>query len=240
MDESKSSASRGVFALVDIPAHSTVRSKEVIELVQFSPAAVNVIGKMYDDYYEVAEDLAPVYAYMFGYGYSNNFFGEASAFVDSSFLTFMNHGCNGTSNYGKEEQGDITEWSADPDTFLPHLSFNRRQRGDSIFDPVLDRNFYELVIDGDITTKDIKAGDEILDNYLRMIGTEADWNHDVVMLRKMCSGQGAAEIENYESNMDIYDETPEGESSGDAVEEEEDDDEEEEDGEEDEDEEEEE
>jgi len=104
--------------------------------------------------------------------------------VDSNIVTFVNHGCRGTYNVGEEM--DVDEFSVDPDKPIEALSGKSHAGRASIFDPVIDRH---LIGTMETTVKDIKAGDEILDNYLAFIGSEGFWADDVMDLRKQCSGE---------------------------------------------------
>jgi SET domain-containing protein len=46
--------------------------------------------------------------------------------------------------------------------------------------------------------RDIKAGEEILSNYLDFSSDEKFWAHDVVDLRNICSGVALGEVTEYE------------------------------------------
>lgn len=111
--------------------------------------------------------------------------------MDSSFLTFANHGCGGEYNIGLETEFDemtaLTEVM--PDEVAGRKSFK--------FSPVIDRHlgYLQNVVEA---LDDIPAGDEILDNYLAFTSDEADWAHDVKQLREQCSGGAAGDVTSYE------------------------------------------
>jgi hypothetical protein len=69
----------------------------------------------------------------------------------------------------------------------PIDELNGRIHSDSLFDPVIDRHLFSSITDASI--RDIKAGEEILDNYLNFIGSDGDWANDVSDLRKQCNGE---------------------------------------------------
>ena len=103
--------------------------------------------------------------------------------VDSSILTFANHGCRGSNNVGERTHGD--EFSVDLNA--PEESINGKSHsGTSVFNPFIDRH---LFFAGDESTRDIKAGEEILDNYLAFTGGAEYWAQDVLDIQKQCSGE---------------------------------------------------
>lgn len=87
------------------------------------------------------------------------------------------------------------------DLSAPTEAFNGMSHtGTSVFNPVIDRH---LFFSGDMCVRDIKAGGEILDNYLAFVGGEEAWEHDVTDLRQQCSGQATeGSVTEYE---DYYD-----------------------------------
>mmetsp|Transcript_49692 Transcript_49692/g.75024 ORF Transcript_49692/g.75024 Transcript_49692/m.75024 type:complete len:102 (-) Transcript_49692:89-394(-) len=52
---------------------------------------------------------------------------------------------------------------------------------------------------GDVALRDIKAGEEILNNYLDFTSSEKHWKADVLDLRNQCLGKGVGSITDYES-----------------------------------------
>lgn len=111
-------------------------------------------------------------------------------------MTFANHGCDGTYNVGLNTE-EITEVTADFDN-VP-LALDGLGRYGSIFNPVLDRNRRFSLVGGDVTLRDIKAGEELLDNYLAFIGGKTDWEYDLQHLRDQCHGQASGDVTEYES-----------------------------------------
>ena len=119
--------------------------------------------------------------------------GKPEVFVDSSIITFVNHGCHGSYNVGLETEVD--EFTADPD-FIPEMLNGKSHAGTSTFNPFVDRT---LFFTADISSRDIKASEEILDNYLAFIGGDDDWKDDLVDYRDLCSGgQGTLSVTEYE------------------------------------------
>ena len=114
-------------------------------------------------------------------------------FVDSSILTFVNHGCHGSNNIGLETEVD--EFTADVDS-IPEMLNGKSHTGTSTFDPVVDRTLY---FGTETFTRDVEAGEEILDNYLAFIGSNDYWEEGLDDLRDLCSGgQGTLSVTEYE------------------------------------------
>ena len=72
----------------------------------------------------------------------------------------------------------------------------------SAYDPVLERNIRSIMASDELVLRDIKAGEEILDNYLAFIGDEDDWEEDIHSLRNQCTGTGIGEVVEYEKGKD--------------------------------------
>ena len=89
--------------------------------------------------------------------------------MDSGVMTFVNHGCNKTYNIG--EESFVDELTANVDVFPDDLSGNSHVRM-STYNPIVDRH---LQHEADQSIHDIKAGEEILDNYLAFIGAAEYW-----------------------------------------------------------------
>ena len=107
--------------------------------------------------------------------------------MDSSIMTFANHGCNGTFNIDplefEENPGKIiTENTAKPSDIL---DFNDRD----LYDPVLDRNGLEVAAMFMLAVRDIKAGEELLTNYVFYTSSNDEWYSNVLGLREMCKGK---------------------------------------------------
>jgi hypothetical protein len=111
--------------------------------------------------------------------------------VDSGILTFINHGCNGTFNMG--QQSDYHESNIEGD-FIPDVY--RYYAGAGLpYTPMADRNVYQ----GEsiaITSEDVKAGEELRDNYMTY-GGEQGFSKFKEELRKQCAGE-FGEIEEYQ------------------------------------------
>jgi hypothetical protein len=106
-------------------------------------------------------------------------------------LTFINHGCNGTFNTGVESEWH--ELNIDKDGEIPE---DYQFYGMAPYNPHRDRNLrrdqYLSLI-----SKPVKAGEELLENYLSFGGVEY-FMESMLLLRKECSG-GLGVVEEYQS-----------------------------------------
>ena len=205
-------AGRGLFTKVDIPTNTYIAAEASAHPIHFFPMTYELIFKLEDacDYNERMEALT---YYIDGYGFTNQIFvscaalvsprlslsfcptlfssvvsllslqGDLGVCVDSSIVTFENHGCRSTYNVGIWTE--VNEFTAELDRPVETLNGKAFAGSDSIFDPVVDRHLVHTV---DTSLKDIAAGDEILSNYLAYIGSEEFWAEDVTDLRNQCSG----------------------------------------------------
>jgi hypothetical protein len=128
-------------------------------------------------------------------------------------MTFANHGCNGTNNIGDESEFD--EFTVDLDRIPEEFMMKGHS---SVYNPVADRNLGHYVAGVEVSTRHIKAGEEILDNYLFFIGNSLDWAEDVQLLRDQCSNQQGIgdepDVREYEDWYDKNGEEAEGEHDG--------------------------
>ena len=119
--------------------------------------------------------------------------GKTHYTVDSGFLTFSNHGCNGTVNYGYVEN-NLTEMNVDLDE-VPE-EFDAKTVA---YSPLIERHIRQIMSFGDYTLHDIKAGEEILTNYLEFSANPESWKEDILSLQAQCSGKAVGVIATYES-----------------------------------------
>lgn len=88
------------------------------------------------------------------------------------------------------------EFTADPDLLCDAIN-GKSHEGTTTFNPVVDRH---LRYQADHSLRDIKAGEEVLDNYLAFVGIAEDWKNDVQQMRKVCAGQEVGEVTSYETD----------------------------------------
>jgi hypothetical protein len=210
-------AGRGVFAKVDIPRDAYLSAETSCHQVHFMPPTLELIEAMNNETYaEINSRIVPVEAYMHGYGCTSRSFvscvcfctvircpalsdsfmlcvmlqGEREVFVDSGALTFVNHGCNGTYNIGQETDFDESTVNLDA---LPDIVSGKNS---AKYSPMIERHLFHSPVHA---LRDIKAGEEIFDNYLAFTSEEESWKQDVTDLRELCTG-APGDVTNYERN----------------------------------------
>lgn len=159
-------AGRGVFAKVDIPRNSYVGLEKLIPAIYMSPHTTELmIGweRIEEVYTYFGGEELEIFSHGYGHYFSHH--GEIEIFVDSTFQCFINHGCHGSNNVGHNLT--INEASADPEIFPDELR-DRDLGLEAVYNPAKERqvHFYSSAI----PLRDIKAGEELFDNYLGMTG----------------------------------------------------------------------
>ncbi len=106
-------------------------------------------------------------------------------------MTFSNHGCNGTYNfysyfYPGEGGRIISEQNAVKEDIHDDVD---------VYDPVSCRH---RDLSFDATTRDIKAGEEILANYLFFTDDANYWWDYVESLKKICNGEKLGFVSQFE------------------------------------------
>jgi len=119
-----------------------------------------------------------------------SFQGGLGTFVDSSISTFTNHGCNGTYTsvavnlWNKEDRKEyFSEWTADENVY-PWTESGFKK----MFNPLIDRHLEAVWTKNQVTRRDIRAGEEITENYLFFLQRGSDWADDIQEIRQMCMG----------------------------------------------------
>jgi hypothetical protein len=188
------SAGRGVYAKEDIPKGSYVAADSGCKSVLVMPSTTDLIHQ-FSTAGIVDHRWRMFHPYLHGYGFQSDFYGEASFSVDASILMFMNHGCDGSFNVHLESLPfNFTEMTVDPKKMPEELrDFDFESQ---VYNPFARRNHLLYQHTGDITRRDIKAGEELLDSYLNY-HTEDVWERAILDLRAQCSEQGRGIITAY-------------------------------------------
>jgi hypothetical protein len=182
---------RGIFAARDIPKDALLAVDEHVKAFHFLPLTWSAISKM-DAWSNAVIDEFPFVHGAFSHlstftkdnGWGDLFLGEEAYAVDSGPLLFINHGCNGTHNYG-EGKGGITEFNIDLNN--PKGISDNLVTAEESYSPVFERRWRIYLNCGDYALHDIKEGEEILANKIRMLGNPDDLKKEVMSLRKLCS-----------------------------------------------------
>jgi hypothetical protein len=146
------------------------------------------------------------YYYVWGYAFESDFYGAESISVDPGIATFINHGCNGSQNIGAARLGQSVSGALSPSltemtVSLKEIPEELRQlyRFEStVYSPFVDRN-HMVYLHSDCTTRDVKAGDEVLSSYLEFL-IDNEWEQGVLDLQAMCgSEKKQGTVSEYES-----------------------------------------
>ena len=201
-------AGRGVYATADIAKGSMIAFEKAQLFVRLEPDVMDIVNQHFEVLGEHAGSYS-IYAYMYGYGFETHFYSEdeESYYVDASIMTFVNHGCNSSSNIA-----DIYEdfYCNSPPCFdLSEQSLLKEdvtkfaQQSKLGSSPVSLRHV-EIFSSLDVAARDIKAGEEIFQNYLTYEKSEKDLFDTARALKGICSGFDNGEVSRYESGKSLY------------------------------------
>lgn len=185
-------AGRGVFFKEDFSAGTYTSIDEGSHNIMFMPFSTRIIQLL--SKLDYTNQWKTFDFYMFGYGFAHDFYGDVGYSVDASIMTFINHGCNGTYNMGSNTS--VTEITADLDEMPPELSKNVIES--SVLNVFVDRNHFIYLNGLDTLLRDVKAGEELKDNYLGYLHNE-NWRSGVSDYRAQCLSQGKGAITVYET-----------------------------------------
>jgi len=183
-------AGRGVFAKLDIPAGSFIAGEESSKKLHFSHTTTELMESLYENVPEFKE-LGDVLRYTYGYGYQRNLLADYEYYVDSSLLTFINHGCNGTNNFGEMHLNTTdavysNEASIDPTKVGKPGTLRLRT---TVFDPVVDRRSILFSAGNFVAKRHIEEGEELFQNYLYFVTDATLWVDEVMGLKAQCRGE---------------------------------------------------
>jgi len=173
---------RGVFARVDIDKGSYIGLRANTHHLHFQATTFDRIYNLFENQPESQGGLSAVMNFCEGYGWDSSWKGLTEWFVDSSIFTFINHGCNGTFTIDDMEYDGLTEQNAELS------SFKDKER--ETFDPFMDRHYIQNKNSPSFTLRDIKAGEEILCNYLFFTEENNEvWFEDAQELKRLCNNE---------------------------------------------------
>ena len=184
---------RGLFFTQDFEEGSYLAIDQSVWHMEVLPDTVELL--MYDMIQSPARRNFELWsAYLFGYGFSSNYYGWPSSHVDAGVATFLNHGCNGTYVVGRRT--NVTELTADPLEIPPELMEIEEEL--AFFNPIVDRNHF--VFQGkEVLLENVHAGQEVLGNYLEYYHEE-NYQAAIADIKAQCLQQGTGTIHKYESH----------------------------------------
>lgn len=176
---------------VTIPENSYLMLEQSIHDVKITPTASVILESKGDDIYD--QTIGPVTNFVSGdrEGLTIPRRGNIhSAYrVDSGWLSFLNHGCNGNFNVKSLHSSSLSEEMADPDTVpeegLLGRSFSNKVMEELIFNPSFTRNSHrpEVVF----SSRTIDEGEGITSNFVPWYNS-AGWKDHIESLRSQCTG----------------------------------------------------
>ena len=213
---SQEGAGRGVFPSIDLKTNSYLMAETSAQDVLFSHRGFGIMESMVNHFclpkkenenrsikFDAFRCIVGIYYDSYGYGEVPN-----GRRVNSGINTFINHGCNGSSNMANESEG-LTEFTIlsddedpDPETFeIPVELFDTK-----LYNPNYERRGHLFCYDM-VGEKEIPAHTELLDDYAAM-SVNTYFLSQVVSLQQQCSGSTVGTVVNYEQkngNAHIYD-----------------------------------
>jgi len=199
-------AGRGTFAKVDIPKGSYIMQEQAIAHVRFDQYTVDMMENMYEKTVNMTkafDELSQLINYMSGYGFQQSLVADYEFYVDSGANTFVNHGCNATNNIVGERAANPR---SEDDPYYSELTLDPEKSGvlnpvrvNSVFQPVVDRHLPHAMASFDVAFRDVKAGEEMKQNYLLFISSPEDWVTEVNDLKAQCRGEKFGSVKEFDS-----------------------------------------
>lgn len=183
-------AGRGVYLTHDAEEGAYIFVDGCVHNIHIPDSTVNII----DDFLEGVYKFAPVPQwetlmwYTHGYGFVHEEFGQQAHDVDPGIGTFVNHGCNGTTNVGSVAYINLTEFSTT-------YTVDTDQRG--IYNPAFDRAIRTNACGESIALRRIESGEEIFNNYMTFENFH-ELEEYAESLRNECAGRAVGQISEYE------------------------------------------
>jgi len=188
-ERSASGSRPGVLTKIAIQKGSYIALEEKVHSLVVFPEALRTMKGMQTSSGPSGNRWKIFQTYLFEYGLSSQFFGDTSYIVDSSKLTFLNHGCNGSNNIGTPTS--VTEVTADPHRMPSDLLATF---GSETFNAFVDRQ--NLVLHARVLAmQDVTAGEEITDNFLHYLHEES-WEWGLLKYRSLCESGSTASVHN--------------------------------------------
>jgi len=185
-------AGRGIFAKENIQQGSYMFLDGCVDNINMPDPSIRIIEFFSEgDHPDVpVATFETLMWYADGYGFASDHFGARSYDVDPDIATFVNHGCNGTTNVGTWEHANLTENSAH--------EYGERLRldNDGTYNPAKDRMIRSHGCTESIAMRNIFRGEEIFNNYMTF---EADdLEAYAASLREECAGTAYGQVSEYE------------------------------------------
>lgn len=194
----------GMFARTNVPAGASLAVEQRLDPVYFDPGMIANVeafewtATTNGDGRRTAPTPRDISLYVDHYGFESDSLGRPEWFVESGILSFANHGCGGTWNAGPATRLDPRAHGHE--CRRAEVEVETRSESDEGpssrwtepcgigHDPVVDR--HRTQVNSVVTTalRDLRAGEEILTNYLPYVKNSDDREAYARELRTMCGG----------------------------------------------------
>lgn len=187
----------GVFAKVDVPAYSYVKTGEAFRV---SPATAELLGDSARGFGGDGTSAKPLMDILEKHGLESTLKGQFEWYVDPGLYSLMNHGCNGTSNVGHlaswtykntkpEQYFEAVRTGADRSGGLNPIEAPSGREAHEYFSvrsPVLARHVSSYAAGYLMSLRDIRKGEEVTTNHLHRRSDGAKWDEFVSKLEEQC------------------------------------------------------
>lgn len=179
-------AGLGLFTKVDVPAGALVAIDQSLDPALFRPITMGIMSS------EILVAGHPAFDYAEWYGYDGLLMTREVVFVETSLLSFANHGCQGSYNLVAPTDDDdedeecgalwtkLHEFSPGVDSYFSPEATTNVGYG---YDPVVDRHLVATDNRMDVARRDLRAGEELFTNYLPYSLASTEW---LDQLRSTC------------------------------------------------------
>lgn len=188
-------SSRGLIPRVTIPGKSYLMLEQSIHDVSITPTTSSILGGAFtsgdkDDIF--GRTLDPVTRFVSGtpegLTIPRRRSNHSTYRVDTGLLSFLKHGCGGTSNTETYHPFSLTEETANPEAAptdgLFGRSYSNTVMRELVFNPSHTRN--ALRPEFLMSSRTIAKGDQIFSNFVPWYN-EVGWNEHISSLRSQCS-----------------------------------------------------
>ena len=186
-------AGRGIYLKEDAKAGSYMFVDGCVNNMHIPDPTIRIVEDIAEGDYEnfPLKNWVTLMWYADGYGFASEQFGKRSYDVDPGIATFVNHGCNGTTNVGAWQYRNLTENSdlmgGQPTAVKFITDFN----------PAQDRTVRAHSCAENIAMRDINRGEEIFNNYMTF-EPEDNLEEYAASLRAECAGIAFGQVSEYE------------------------------------------
>jgi spermidine synthase len=187
-------AGRGVYVTHDVEEGAYIFVDGCVHNIHIPDSAFHIIDEFVEGGYTNTSlpKWKTLMRYTSGYGFIAEDFGPMAHDVDPGLGTFVNHGCNGTTNVGNALYENLTEFTELQSFAIPdeRTSYN----------PAFDRSLRIFGCAESIALRKIRRGEEIFNNYMTF-ENHFELPEYAESLRNECAGREYGEVSQYEISV---------------------------------------